>query len=374
MFKFRLVPFFCMLLPLVSIAQSSGDCFPLWQGFSQRWGYNHRIHRLGDWVVADGVPGECKGELGHAAATGSGADSAAFTQYYAWVRSDLVDFQQGTTTFQLTGKEGESIVLVEDAAVALPDVADPYAQFEVLLNGFDLCTADGAKADKIQSLDLGIDSVWVDPAAGKVRFRMRVGMRFSCASAECEALNQVVDYRLQVWWLAVGGPGFVSTRSSYGSARDWEKTDTADLPPIAKVALLGDARYPAATVGIRGLHIQLDREQHMLGWESRVQCFGYVDGLLTLGVRMHFQQHDPDMYGAFKRHYAGGVRPPARWVVKRKAGKMVWEMDVALLQFESAQVEYGLRKGGIRWETKHGAQVPASSGEAVNLFQVRSEK
>jgi hypothetical protein len=361
-------------LPLGLCAQSTKDCFPVWQGFSQQWGYNHRIHRLGDWVAAAGKPGECKGVAGHAAATGSGADSAAFTQYYAWVRSGLVHFREGSSVIQLTGKEGESIVAVEQGGVAMADIADPHAQFEVVMNGFDLYAADGTKADKIHALDIAVDSVWVDRAAGMLRFRMQVGIRFSCSSAECEVLNQVVDYRLQVFWMAMGGQGFHSLRSSYGSGRDWEKHDTTAELPAAKVALLGDAHYPVATMGITGLHVRLDREHHMLGWESRVQALDYQNGLMTMGIQMHFQQNHPSMHGEFRKYYAGHIHPPARWVVQRKAGKMVWEMDVALLQFEAAEVENGMRKGGISWKTRHGAQAVASGMEAVSLEEVKSGK
>jgi hypothetical protein len=348
-----------MLLSIQGRAQSTVNCFPLWQGFSQAWGYNHRIHRLGDWVAATGNAGECKAALGHAAASGSGADAAEFTQYYAWIQSDLLSFQEGITTLSLSGKEGEFIAVAEQDEADFLDAADSNVHFEVLLDGFDLCTSEGVKADKIQSLDMAIDSVWRDRAAGKVRFRLRAAMRFSCSSAECEALNQIVDYQLRIHWLAIEGHGFQSIRSSYGSGRDWEKNDTATPPPMAKVALLGDARYPTATAGITGLHMQLDREAHLLGWESRIQPFDYKKGLLTLGLRMDFVQNRPTMYAAYKERFEGRLRPPARRTVKRRAGNMVWEMDVALLQFEDAKVSHHLRKGTVEWHTRHGNQAGA---------------
>ena len=346
------------------IAQTPTNCFPLWQGFSQTWGYNHRIQRLGDWVASAGNANECKATLGHAAASGSGADQAEFTQYYAWIQSDLLDVQEGANTLNLSGKEGEFIVVTEEVKVPFAENKDEQLQFEVLLNGFDLHTSEGVKADKIQQFDLEVDSVWRESSTQKLVFRLRAAIRFSCSSAECEALNQVVDYQLRIHWIALQGQGFQSLRSSFGSGREWEKNDTATPPPVAKVALLGAARYPYASAGIRGLHMQLDREAHLLGWESRIQPFEYKNGLLTLGLKMDFVQNRPTMYAAYKDRFEGKIHPPARKTVKRKAGTMVWEMDVAMLQFEDAKVSYHLRKGAIDWHTRHGKQMRADGIEA----------
>ncbi|MEY3444415.1 MAG: hypothetical protein RLZZ519_2696 [Bacteroidota bacterium] len=360
--------FLCLSLQLQ--AQTKENCFPIWQGFSQHWGYNHRIHRLGDWVAATGNANECKVALGHAAASGSGADVAEFTQYYAWIQSDLLHFQEGVTTLELSGKEGEFIAVVEEDEANFSTNTDPEANFEVLLDGFDLRTGEGAKADKIQSLDMEIDSVWRDKSAGKIRFRLKAAIRFACSTAECEALNQIVDYQLRLHWIAIEGPGFQRIRSSYGSGRDWEKNDTATPPPMAKVAMLGDARYPTASAGITGLHMLLDREAHMLAWESRIQPFDYKNGLLTLGLRMDFVQNHPTMYAAYKERFEGKIRPPARRTVKRKAGNMVWEMDVTMLQFEDASVSYHLRKGSVAWHTRHGKQISADGIEAESNADV----
>ena len=98
----------CVLLPFPVIGQALGsNCFPIWQGFSHQWGYNHRINRLGDWVenVSEGDSCIVKGT--HTAASGSGADIATFAQYFTTVHSDLVETRSGVATFNLSGKEGE---------------------------------------------------------------------------------------------------------------------------------------------------------------------------------------------------------------------------------------------------------------------------
>jgi hypothetical protein len=359
-----------MLLPSMVFGQQNKACFPVWQGFSQIWGYNHRINRLGDWVENVSEGDSCKLLSSHAAASGSGADRADFTQYYAAIQSDLLQTQSGIATFNLSGKEGDYIAEVQTADVSFLEANELGTHYEVLLNGFDLCTANGAKADKIQALDIAIDSVWRDLPARKVYFRMRVALQFACSSAECESLNQVVDYRLKLYWLALGGQGFVSDRSTFGSGRAWEKQDTAPTPPMARVALLGEARFPKATAGITGLHIQLDDEHHMLTWESRLQAAQYDKGLLMVYLRMAFVQNHPSMYAAFKARYSGHPRPPAHWAVKRKPGSLAWEMDVALLQFEDAEITPHSRNGSVDWKTKHGAQMDAANEAAENVVEI----
>lgn len=357
-----------MLSPLA--AQSTPPCIPIWQGFSQTWGYNHRIARLGDWVQSAKRGDSCIVQSTHAAASGSGSDIAEFKQYYAVLNSELLQSQEGKHCFELSGKEGEFITEIHDGEAAFPEISDPDAQYEVLLNGFDLVTANGAKADKILSLDIAVDSVWRDVPAHLLRFKMRVAIKFACSSAECEALNQIVDYQLCLHWLAIGGHGFQAQRSTFGSGRDWEKVDTAAALPLARVAMVGPARYPRATAGIVGLHLQLDDEHHMQAWESRLKTTSYENGLLLLQVGMVFKENGAGMHAAFKDRYEGRPKPPAKWVVKRKAGSMAWEMDVAMLQFEEATIRVRSRSGAIRWSTKHKDQATADGEKSVDVRNI----
>ncbi|MFN8397591.1 MAG: hypothetical protein U0176_23430 [Bacteroidia bacterium] len=361
---------FVLLLPLMGNAQTSRECFPLWQGFTQTWGYNHRIQRLGDWVERTGNASECKATLHHAAASGSGADSAAYEQHYAWVRSPLVQHREGVVKFSLSGREKQAISASERVRVTLPDL-DEHCQAEVLLQGFDLRTSDGVKADKLHAFDLGIDSLLIDPVRHEVQFRIKTELLFSCSTAECEALNQIVDYQLEVHWIVVAGQGFKSLPSTFGSSRAWEKHDTAAALAMAQVALLGEARYADATAGIRGLHILLDREAHMLGWESRIQPLKYEKGLLTVALRIDFRQNSDDMASSYKAHFEGHPRPPAGCALKEKAGNIVWEMDVTMLQFEGADISYHSQKGGIMWHTRPGKQVDSAANAGYRETEVR---
>jgi hypothetical protein len=156
---------------------------------------------------------------------------------------------------------------------------------------------------------------------------------------DCEPLNQVVDYELQVHWQAIGGPGFQPIRSSYDGSRSWEKQDTAPPAPVAKVVLLGDPHYRQATVGITGLHMQLDRPSLMLAWDSHFECSPFTNGLLTILLRMDFVQNSSDMNDKRRAARKSKPRPAAKWNIRPHAGTMVWEMDVSLLQFEEAVIE-----------------------------------
>jgi hypothetical protein len=327
-----------MLLPILGFSQHPVPCFPIWQGFSQQWGYNHGIGRLGDWVENVSEGDSCAILCSHAAATGKGADGANFTQYYARIHSDLVQTQSGVATFDLTGKEGAYIAEVQTAEADFLEAEDSHTQYTVVLNGFDLRTADDAMPDNFQELDIEIDSVWRDTAAAKVHFRMRVALRFACKGVECEPLNQVVDYRLKLYWLALGGHGFHSQTATFGSGRAWEKNDTTVMAPFPRVALLGDAHYPLATAAITGLHMQLDDAHHMLGWESSLQAGHYGQGLLMTQMGMTFVQNSPTMRATYKERRAAHGHPPAKSAIKPKSGNLAWEMDVTLLQFEDAEI------------------------------------
>lgn len=352
-----------LLAPGLQMAQQP-RCFPIWQGFTQTWGYNHRINRLGDFVKSWPAGDSCIVHSMHAAASGSGADQAAFTQYYALVASGLLETYEGSTTLHFSGKEGAYLVDSMYMDIEMPSANDSTVAYEVLLNGMDLYTTNGAKADKIQTLDLAIDSVWRDIAQRKLWFRVRGALQFACSSAECEPLNQVVDYALDVHYLVLGGHGFHAARATYGGGRNWEKHDPNAAPLQARVALLGEARYPKASAGITGLHLQLDDEYHMLRWDSRLHPVSYANGLLLVDLCMTFVQNDPAMWDHYRERYLGHPKPPAKWVVHAQSGSMAWEMDISLLQFEEATISQASRTGKIDWSTQPGNQFhPAQAAE-----------
>ena len=58
--------------PPTPVKASPASCAYIWQGFSQSWGYNHRIHRFADCIETD-LETPCKFQMMHAAASGSGS-------------------------------------------------------------------------------------------------------------------------------------------------------------------------------------------------------------------------------------------------------------------------------------------------------------
>ena len=135
--------------------------------------------------------------------------------------------------------------------------------------------------------------------------------------------------------------------------------------------MLGNAHYAKATVGITGLHLQLDDEHHLHAMEAIVHPQQFAKGLMMVQVGMYFAQNHPGMYAAYKEHYSGAVRPPAKWTVKTKPGNMAWEMDLSLLQFEDAEFKAEKRSGKIDWQTSHRHQADAEgeAAESVGLFR-----
>ncbi|MEM7036562.1 MAG: hypothetical protein AAF570_06230, partial [Bacteroidota bacterium] len=143
---------FGMLLYFDLSAQNpeKGDCMLLWNGFSQQWGYNHRLNRIGNYVLNDAEKGtDCQGEMVHTAASGSGADSAAYAGYYSAVFAHGVDFSQQSVFLELMGKEKEEITATYEGSFFQADIGKKDMGAEVVMNGFDLRTPTGVKADKL---------------------------------------------------------------------------------------------------------------------------------------------------------------------------------------------------------------------------------
>ncbi|NTX17885.1 hypothetical protein HUA76_44745, partial [Myxococcus sp. CA056] len=79
----------------------------LWRGFNHWWDYNHRINRLGDWVQNDGCTGlSCSAHIIHAAASGSGPDTASYKSWYTTLATSSAAFRTGSKLISIKGSRG----------------------------------------------------------------------------------------------------------------------------------------------------------------------------------------------------------------------------------------------------------------------------
>jgi hypothetical protein len=349
-------------------AQSSRDCAAVWNGFSQSWGYNHRLNRLGDQIqIPDLIPQNCKILSTHTAASGSGADVADFTSYATTVKSLGNRFHQYESVLEFEGKEGNLIHSEIELVLPYSECQNPDWSVNAVLNGFDLFTAEGAKADKVHGFYLGIDSVWTDLEALKVHIRIAADLLFSCSSLECERFNNEVHYQMKVQCLVVHGTDVEASHDRIGRGLSWTRDSLADSAPIS-TSVLGRPGYRSAALGIKSLRVMLDDEHHFSDWSMYVSP-GFYDassGLMQYKAGLYFGQWNPEQYDAFRKYYIGKPAIPPKWAVKRESGSAIMEIGLTLLQFQNADTSPDSLKGQIHWKTVPGRQIPASDSMAVS--------
>lgn len=346
-----------MVLMLMSgflYGQQDEDRVSLWNGFSQSWGYNHRLNRLGDWVEnTKPMPDSCDAVSVHAAASGSGSDVAEYHSYLTLLSSKQVHFKPGEMVFVLEGRENGWLEASAEASYFDPWLGEKDVQYEVVLNGFDMYAVAPAKADKLHDLYLGVDTIWVDSAAHLLHFRMRVRMRLACSSPGCEWFKNIVHYQVKLQYLALAGPGFASQLGQFDRHLAWSRDSLPDSAAVA-VSILGQPGFPAAALGIRSLRLSLDQEFHFVDWQSHVRPGQYdaAGGRLHFDLGLHFSQWAKGQHAAYLSRYSSKPKPPAKWAVKRKAGEANFEIEIALLQFSNATTSPLQFEGKINWKTR----------------------
>jgi hypothetical protein len=98
----------------------------IWQGYHHAWKYNHRLNRFGSYVRSWLANGERDAVIGHTAASGTGGDTARFSEYVTRVQVEGVGFQsgRGETTIECIraetapfGKEVDGLTLAPQVPV-----------------------------------------------------------------------------------------------------------------------------------------------------------------------------------------------------------------------------------------------------------------
>lgn len=157
----------------------------IWQGYHHAWEYNHRLNRFGSYVRARRTDGGEEIVVGHAAASGTGGDTAHFSEYATSVQAEGVGFQagQGETVIEcMRAVTTQFRIKIEDLELA-PDLLHKD-NYTVVINGFDLYAQ--RHSDKLLSFDLEITEPTVYAAGAKMRFNILGSMCFDCRTAECQ--------------------------------------------------------------------------------------------------------------------------------------------------------------------------------------------
>ncbi len=158
----------------------------IWQGFHHAWEYNHRLNRLGSYVKHEGDrPASGQSLAGHTAASGTGGDTAHFSEFVTRVRAAGVGSQTGWREVRVECPRAvtASFRIPVDGLALEPDLVG-RERHAVVINGFDLC-ADH-HADKLIAFDLEVTDPVVTAEGTKIRFDILGSLRFDCRTAECQ--------------------------------------------------------------------------------------------------------------------------------------------------------------------------------------------
>jgi hypothetical protein len=157
----------------------------LWQGFHHAWEYNHRLNRFGSYVRVRQADDRSESVVGHTAASGTGGDTAHFSEHVTRVCADDVGFQVGwgeTVVECMRAVTTQFRIKVDDLALAPALLGrDNYT---VVINGFDLYAQ--RHSDKLLSFDLEITDPTIYADGTKIRFNILGSMCFDCRTAECQ--------------------------------------------------------------------------------------------------------------------------------------------------------------------------------------------
>lgn len=161
----------------------------IWQGYHHEWEYNHRINRFGSYVTQG--PDEdsmAQAVAVHTAASGTGGDSAHFTEFVTEVRSpEGVAFQAGWGETVVECQRGDlTPFVIEVNDFELGTELQGCELCTVVLNGFDLCALE--HSEKIVAFDVDVTEPTIYAGRTKVRFYVVGHLRFDCRSPECQLL------------------------------------------------------------------------------------------------------------------------------------------------------------------------------------------
>ena len=316
----------------------------IWRGFEEQWGYNHRLNRMGDFVkFSDQNASEFNADVTHAAASGSGSDTATFRSYFTEISSPDVGFQSGSTNFEVTGKEDETISMAIPVSVPAEMAVKNRGIYQVILNGFDMCAKSDAK--KPVFFHLGVGDVKYDNTTNKINLQVFLNLRVDCKSVECKPLDKNVDYNMTVNYLVLAGDNgkFASTSGAFDTAYSWDdKHEIFFKPKQESIAGVGGA-FPFAALGLSAIQVDLHgTDQWMVEWNSAVRPAEY-------NPQTGKQNFDLDLF--FKQWNA---LTSLKLVSFTKPGAADWSANVVLFQFKDARIVHKENVDSIPWDATGG--------------------
>jgi hypothetical protein len=171
--------------PAIPRDRTSDASITIWQGYHHAWEYNHRLNRFGSYVRSHQKDGQQETVAGHTAASGTGGDTAHFSEFVTRVHATGIAFQEGwgETTIECMRAVTTPFRIKVDDLTLTPGLVGKET-YAVTINGFDLYAK--RHADKLISFDLEITDPTVYANGTKMRFNILGSVCFDCRTAECQ--------------------------------------------------------------------------------------------------------------------------------------------------------------------------------------------
>ena len=348
----------CGLHP--TMAQQSSNCTAIWRGFEHSWTYNHRINRLGNYIMTD----SSQSYSSHVSASGLGADSTTYTSHYSLVTSPNVQFYSGMKEIKLYGKEKQLLSKTIEVSIPAPEGMQNKEQYITLLNGFDLMAIE--RADKIQLFRVSVEDAQYAPAINEIRFLLKVALVVNCQSLECSRFNQKTTYNLKAHYQIAAGSSkdFEATPKMLTKHYPWGRKDEYHHTP-EKDYMIGkrDTAFKTAAVGIKSMALTLNAAHWTVQYHNNVTplAYGIDKSRLDFSTDLFFKEWQQGM----KKQSA---KPQHSTFSSKKKGWCVLDMGISLLQFKNAKVVHKKHSAALYWE---GFNAPSDSPKATSTKEIQ---
>lgn len=352
-----------LLYPYTGIfAQLANDSHTglIWRGFEHNWTYNHRINRMGNYVVFNnGMP-----QSVYASASGLGADSTRFVSHYSLVHSPYLLFQEGAIQIELRGKEKQLITKVIPISIPAIQGMESAEDYVTLLNGFDLQSLD--RADKIELLRIEIEDAEYAPAVNELHFNIKIALVANCQSLECSRFNQKTNYDLKLHYLVIAGKNehlHSNTRTLTKTYRWDRRAEPNHIPDRYNIAGSRGSDFQQATIGIKSLALALNNAHWTIEYHSSITPLAYDNktGRVDFLADLFFKEWVDGMkkYSVMPKH--------SKFSSKRK-GWCMQDMGIVLLQFKDATIVHQKHEGSLYWQGKNAQPTSSEALHCKDLF------
>lgn len=335
----------------------------IWQGFEHNWTYNHRLNRLGDYIVQADKGAEA--QLCHTAATGLGADKGTYTSYYTALQSPSIWRKGGLVELHFTGTEADYHAEYLEIVVSLPPSMNADStHWTAILNGFDIVSNEGA--DKLQYFHLAVSEAMYIPNEQAIRFCVDAALVVNCRSLECHWFSHSYDYTLTMSYLLLADAknNFQTTSYTTNIAHQWNSTTELSPKPYSnKIQGAKNEQFNTATIAFQSVSLNLDMEHWFLNWHAFLNNYHYAPSSGVFGYQAHFlfKQWDARM----KKHSA---YPNLSRFSMKKGGNANWQYTACLLQCRDATLLQHQIHGACEWQ---GNNNTANSTAAVQVHPIK---